>query len=179
MSFDLALNRLQLLLMRSADCWLIRKDDALQIVRPHYGDHSYSRDRMFRNVDGFKESKLGDEHIALVLYKTVGNVEDEEATLRKYLPPYVRARGMEDRDVLTFFGVAGDLRRYLALAKMLGGRDAQPSAVERFELKNAKPDAAVAELRRILGGVAVYKSILPDRPPGDGGDSPQAEEPPD
>jgi hypothetical protein len=179
MSFDLALNRLQVVLLGFGEHWLVRSEDALRIESAAWYHPRDASDWIFRSVDRFRESHLADDRIALVLYKTAGNVEAEEATIRKYMPPYVRAAGMEDRNALTFLGVAGDLRRYLTLAEMLGGDDAEPFAVERFKLKNLQPDAAVGELRRMFGSVAVYKNVLSDRRPVDGGDSPQAEEPPD
>jgi hypothetical protein len=177
MSFDLALNRLRLLLLRTADCDLVRKGNALEIVRAPVAGRFLANQPLL-DVNLFKKLELGDERIAWVVYRALGHLSDEQVTMQKYMPAHVSVRRVEDRDMLLFLSVAKDLRRYLALAEMLGGDDAKPSAVERFQLENVQPDAAVRELRRILGRVAVYKSILPNGPSRDGGDSPQAEEPP-
>jgi hypothetical protein len=164
MSFQLALNRLRLVLFNHPTrVWLRKGPGQLELGLVRNMCLRASLDHVFATLDAFRASPLADWELALVLY-----TPEEDASvwpaLGEFLPTHVRGSRYAETNSVTLFGVAQDLRRYLALAQMLAADPDTPRELERFQLARLDCEQAVKCIRAVVGRVWVYESIETEAP---------------
>jgi hypothetical protein len=161
MSFELALMRLRLVLFNHPNrVWLRKGPGQLELgLVGNMCLHSLlDLDNVFATLDAFRASPLADWELALVLYTP----EDDASVwpaLEQFLPTYVRGGRYAETNSVTLFGLAQDLRRYVALAQMLAADPGTPRELERFQLEALNCEDAVKCVRAVVGRVWVYETI--------------------
>lgn len=153
LTFEEALRRVRMLLFNykpNNPYWLVRHDTHFEVILVHDVLQILPEDRMFRSVEELHAAELPDEELVLVIYAPeVGSVSDL-ATIRDFMPDYVRITPLEGQNAVAIFALVGDVEKYLSLIDFFveGGND--PRTLEIIEVEHILPSGAVHKLRLLM-----------------------------
>jgi hypothetical protein len=160
MGFELAFNRVCMVLFgHPRQLWLLRREGCLELRRTLERCHGLDIDGIFTTVAEFQAARLPNHEPAMVLYAPPEGDTVSGGEVAQYAPAYVRVMQFCDTRSITFFGVAGDVHRYIALAQMLGHNAGGTWGARRMKLENVKPGAVVTALRKEFGETRLFDAI--------------------
>ncbi|MFH0983464.1 MAG: secretin N-terminal domain-containing protein, partial [Planctomycetota bacterium] len=161
MDYKTALSRMRKILFNHPENFYIwREGNSLQVFRITEAQRWMTRDRIYTNVQDFRDAALDEMEIVLVLYTPEkGRVADLEP-LRDFMPDYVRIAPYRDTNAVTILALARDVTKYLELFAIFDQAVPDPRQFKPILMRHVLPSYAIEMLAQFMP------------PPQDGGAPP-------
>lgn len=170
MGFELALSRLRMILyfvglpehhfgIRVADDWW--EDRELEVLRI-WPRCMLNLESFFLDVESFLQTEFPRQQVATVFYHS-DKVDALARALEPHLPTHVRGSLLPETSSYSFLAAAEDLRRYIALARMLDRRMDEHAVVRRLRLPGLDLSDAVARVQKEFLAIEGFDRVRRER----------------
>lgn len=151
MDFKAALNRVRLLLFKYKPIepyWLVHESEHLEVIR--VTDFTRFIEHIYPNLPEFQKAQVDDNELAMLLYTPATSSVADFEMLRDFMPDYVRIAPYGQRNSLSIFALAKDIRKYLSLIQLFEGAGVDPRVLEKLAVEHLSPSQAVETLRKLM-----------------------------
>ncbi len=154
LSFAELLKRIRMLLFNYKPLepyWLLRRETHLEVIRVNDYLRELEPGMMYRSVAEFREAKLADEELVLVLYTPKSGSLADLKIVRDFMPDYVRVTPLQNSNTVAIFALASDIRKYLDLVPILVSPQGQdPRTLEVIKVNHIPPSQAYEKLQALM-----------------------------
>lgn len=147
MDYEAALSTLrEILFSHPENFYIWRSGNSLQVFRITEAPRLMDLNRIYTNVEDFKEADLDQMEVVLVLYAPENIRVADLERIRDFMPDYVRIAPYKDTNALTIMALARDVTKYLQLVDIFTPGASDPREFTEIPIRFVLPSEAVVRL---------------------------------